>query len=446
MADNREREQTVALRSVLIVTYHFPPSAASGSFRMLGFARHLPRHGWRAVVVAPPSLPWEPVDPDLPGQLSPETVVDHVAYPTSRVVRRVAPISAWLPRAARACASAIRGRRPEAVLTSGPPQQVHWLGLWLKRRYGLPWLADFRDPWYPEGRFDRGRDLASWRVGLQEAAVMRAADVVIANAPGACQVLRDAYPQHRAKFVTLPNGYDRETFEALNAGAPTRAPGSPVRIVHAGAIYVGRDPRPFLDAVKTLSESDAQPPIRVEFFGPPPESDLDLRREAEARGLSDVVTVAGQVPYARALREMAGADVLLLMDSPGRTVGVPAKLYEYIGAGRPVLALGERDGDLARVLAQSGIRHRIAHPGDPAAIASALDELCREVEPADPCATPRRDPHRFSRESIAGRLAVLLDRCADRKPVQAERSPDSTESHPTAPSHAVESPVVVGEC
>jgi glycosyltransferase involved in cell wall biosynthesis len=394
------------LRSVLILTYHFPPSSASGSFRMLGFARHLPRHGWRAVVVAPPSLPWEPVDAGLSGRVPPETAVYQVPYIRSKVVRKLAMYAGWLPAAARGCAEAIAEQRPEALLTSGPPHQVHWLGLWLKRRYGLPWLADFRDPWYPEGWLDRGRGLASWQVGAQEAVLVRSADTVIANAPNACKALRDAYPRHRAKFVTLPNGYDREAFEALPAASPARPRGGPLRVVHAGAIYVGRDPRPFLDAVRSLTP---RLPLEVSFFGPAPESGLDLAGEVRARGLDGVVTVGGQVSYARALREMAGADVLLLMDTPGRRVGVPAKLYEYIGAGRPVLALGERGGDLAQVLEQSGLPHRIAPPGDPTAIARALAELAPEAEAVLP---PRANPHRFSREAIAGRLAALLDRSA----------------------------------
>lgn len=398
-------------RRVLILTYHFPPSAASGSFRLLGFARHLPRYGWGGVVVAPPGLPWEPDDPALMERLPPGTEVVHVPYMTSRVARRLAPVAGWLPRAARACGALIRARRPDALLTSGPPQQVHWLGLWLKRRYGLPWVADFRDPWYPEGRFGRGGDLASWRVGVQEAAVVRAADAVVANAPGACRTLCQAYPAHRPKFLTLPNGYDRETFAALAAARPPRPDGAPVRVVHAGAVYVGRDPRPFLDAVRSAAAAGLG--LDVRFFGPPPETGLDLAAEVEARGLGGRVTVGGHVPYERALREMAGADVLLLMDSPGRTVGVPAKLYEYIGAGRPVLALGERGGDLERVLSEGGVPHRIAPPGDPAAITRALEGLAREAA-SRPAPDPARAAHPFSREAITGRLAGLLDSIAPR--------------------------------
>jgi glycosyltransferase involved in cell wall biosynthesis len=396
----------VTLRCVLLLTYHFPPSSASGSFRLLGFARHLPRHGWRAAVVAPPGLPWEPTDAELSKRLPPETTVEHVPYRPGRLASRLAPFACWLPAAARACRKVIEVHRPEAVLTSGPPHLIHGLGLWAKRRFGLPWVADFRDPWFPEGRLERGSDLASRWVDTQERAVMRAADAVVANAPGACRALREAYPALREKFVTLPNGYDREDFAAL-APVPRRPAGAPLRVVHTGAIYVGRDPRPVLDAVHLLDVAGQLPDAEVAFYGPPPEGGLDLAAEAAARGLSGRVEVGGQVPYDRALREMAGADVLLLMDTPGRTVGVPAKLYEYIGAGRPVLALGEAGGDLADVLGRGGVPHRIVPPGDAPAAAHALAELAAEARAPAP---PARDV--FSREAITGRLAALLDRCA----------------------------------
>ena len=405
----------VALRNVLIVTYHFPPSAASGSFRLLGFVRHLPKHGWRSTVVAPPTLPWEPVDHALSDRVPEGTSIYHVPYAAGKVARTVALNACWLPNAARACALAVNERKPEAVLTSGPPHQVHWLGFWLKRRYGLPWLADFRDPWYSEGRSGIGQSGVGVRA--QEAAVMRTADAVIANAPNACKTLRDAYPKQRTKFVTLTNGYDRETFDDLAARRPLgRQPGAPAKVVHAGAMYVGRDPRPFLDGVKLATETQSAS-LEVDFYGPPPEMEVNLAAESKQRGLSDRVTVHGQVPYARALREMAFADINLLMDTPGRLIGVPAKLYEYIGAGRPILALGEQGGDLAQVLEQSGLPHRIAPPDNPRAIASALADLASLSADAF---LKRSDPHRFSREAIAGRLAALLDRSTGRNSAQPE--------------------------
>ncbi len=409
-------------RTLLMLTYHFPPSAASGSFRLLGFTRHLPAHGWRTAVVAPPSLPWEPVDPGLVDRLPAGTATYRVPYIKSRLARKLARYHGWFPGAARACRAAIRAQRPAAVLTSGPPHDVHWLGWWMKRRYGLPWFADFRDPWFSEGGFDRREAVGCWRVRMQESRIFRAADYVIANAPGACRALQERYPRLAEKFVTIPNGYDRETFEAVAAETYPRAPGAPIRVLHAGAMYAGRDPLPFLDAIRALTGPGAKRSWDVRFLGPPPENGLDLAEAVTARGLGESVSIAGQVPYDRALREMAGADILLLMDSPRRSIGVPAKLYEYIGAGRPVLALGERGGDLAAVLEGSGIPHRIAAPGDSSAIASALSELAEEVESQASALVPRT-AHPYSREALTGQLAALLDRCAGFEAEQSRAVP-----------------------
>ncbi len=173
----------------------------------------------------------------------------------------------------------------------------------------------------------------------------------------------------------------------------------------------GEIPDRFWTPFKLSSRRKAQgaPPLEVDFYGPPAETGIVLDDEVRGRGLDGRVRIHGQVPYARALQAMAGADILLLMDSPGRTVGVPAKLYEYIGAERPVLALGARAGDVGWVLAESGIPHRIAPPDDAGAIARALTELS---QPAVDLPTPPGDPHRFSRESITGELALLLNRVA----------------------------------
>src|SRR5437764_8105507 len=92
-------------KKLLLITYHFPPSAASGTFRLLGFARHLPTFGWQPLVVAPPSLPWEPLDPQLGEQIPDEVVVQSVPYPAAapRLLRRFAQHAVWLPRALSAC-------------------------------------------------------------------------------------------------------------------------------------------------------------------------------------------------------------------------------------------------------------------------------------------------------------------------------------------------------
>ena len=110
---------------------------------------------------------------------------------------------------------------------------------------------------------------------------------------------------------------------------------------------------------------------------------------------------------------MVQADVLLLLDTPGRRAGVPAKLYEYIGAGRPILALAELDSDVAWVLRESGVAHRIAPPLDAEAIRRALTELLQDPATARCGGQPRLVQPRFTREQLAGELAGLLDSCLE---------------------------------
>jgi glycosyltransferase involved in cell wall biosynthesis len=411
---------------VLLLSYHFPPSAASGTFRLLGFARHLPRFGWNTVVVAPPGLPWEPNDDTLLDRVPPETTVYRVPYPARlpRAVRWLAPWGVWLPYARTAARRAVAEHRPDAVLTSGPPHGIHLLGRFVQKRYGLPWIADFRDPWVTGEGFTRPWGVKQrWEL-YWERQVMRRADVVVANSPGACAVLQSSYPASAGRIMSLTNGFDPESFPA----AQESPVGSPIRILHAGQLYAGRDPRPLLDAVRRVPAG--VPPFRFEFLGRTDyEKGADLSAEAKRRGVEAFVLCRGQLGYQQTLLEMRQADVLLLMDTPGRKVGVPAKLYEYLGAGRPILATGEADGDLEAVLRESGAAYRIAPCNDPERIARGVVELVQGVASGEVHHPSSEQRLRFSREALAGRLAATLDGCL----AQRKTPPLSPKATPLTP-------------
>ena len=145
-------------------------------------------------------------------------------------------------------------------------------------------------------------------------------------------------------------------------------------VVHTGELYVGRDPRPFLDALQQLDPSDA--PARVEFIGRKTEGQFDLPTEISKRGLSERVHVVGQIPYGDALARMMNAGILLLVHTPGRPLGVPAKLYEYLApAGRSWRSPSPRATRLG--LRESKVLHRIVSPTDVAGIRQAVIELSR---------------------------------------------------------------------
>jgi glycosyltransferase involved in cell wall biosynthesis len=395
----------MTLRTLLLVTYHFPPSAASGSFRLLGFARHLLARGWRTVVVAPPSMPYESVDEELGSKVPPETTVYPAPYPKgNRLTRRLAPDSIWFPNAWKACRRAIAAEKPDAVLTSSPPHAVHVLGRLLRCRYGLPWVVDFRDPWtYGQGR-PRQRTWVAHGEAIKEKIVLRAADAIIVNTPRARAALAKDLPAFADKMHVIPNGFDPESFP-LDDGPRTRP--ATLSIVHAGEIYAGRDPRPFFDALLAMQLPPRTPPLQVTFLGNSTDPRHDWPKEIQARGLENVIHFAGRVDYGQALKVMQKADILLLLDSVGRRVGIPAKLYEYFGARRPILALAE-EGDISWALAKSGVCYRLAHPTNPGQIRQALTELISTAADYGSATQPISED--FMRARLAGQFADVLDK------------------------------------
>ncbi len=405
----------MSARKVLILTYHFPPSGAVAVYRVLGLVRYLPRCGWETVVVAPPHLPGEPVDEELTARVPAETAVCRVPFPTSRVLRccgQYAPHLLWFIRARAAAERAIREHRPAAVLTTSPPHRLHLLGLWLSRRRGLPWLADFRDP-LVSGRSRGAGSFVQRRLGWRwEEVVLRNAAAVVANTPGAAASLQEAHPRHADKIVAIPNGFDPENFTAL----PRRSPSGPLCILHAGELYNGRDPRPLLDALQGLRSAvpGEEPPFRLRLLGRATDSRYDLAEEIRRRGLEGIIDLLGQVTYDRALEEMQRADVLLLLNPPDSRISIPAKLFEYLGAGRPILALARPDGDVAWALRTAGGPHRLVSPLDPAAIRTALLELRQEAITGQNCNLASSGKLEicstvFTREQMARRVAAVLD-------------------------------------
>lgn len=405
-------------RSVLFVTYHYPPSAASGTHRILSFTQHLPKFGWRVEVVAPPTIPWEPSDQRLVTRIPADAKINYVDYPTGRLfhpLRKIDGYMAWLPRAISHLRRVIAKNRPDVVVTSGPPHCVHLAGLYFTRRTNIRWLADFRDPWVA-GCFLQSKD--GWRTPFAvcgERRVFHHADAIVVNAPNAQRAVATANPRFATKLHCISNGYDAEQFSRLTH----RSDGN-FRIVHTGELYAGRDPRPFLDATKSFlgDHPEKRSRLKVDFVGTTTAGGLDLGHEITSRGLNDVASIVGQVSYDSSLERMVNASLLLLIDTPSRMLGVPAKLYEYIGANRPILALAAPNSDVDSVLKISNRWNRLVSPTNAVAIQRALEEATAPSSASSPGAT---ESAVFSRESLARKLSDLMtdllanNQCADLK-------------------------------
>ncbi len=410
-------------RRLLLLTYHFPPSAASAVFRLLGFVRYLPEHNWDVTVIAPPEMPGEPRDAGLLKEVPACIKVRAVPIPmgiTSRVARRYFGDSVWLPRAWSECKRVVAEWRPDCVLTSSPPAAIHALGHLVSRRFGIPWLADFRDPWIAGYATDAAQSIRGRWAVRAEWSIMRNAQRVIANTPRMCDVFRQAFPEHSAKFTVISNGFDPERFQQADATTRVTPPfgltapatqSAVTTLVHAGELYHGRNPRPLFESLARLERTRRmdQPAWRFRLLGQSIENRGDLLAAVRAYDLEHVVQFEGQVPYGDALRAMGTADILVLLDTPGRRWGVPAKIFEYLGARRPILALADPAGELPWVLGTNG-PHRVVDCHDVAGIERALTELSANLHLGHLTALDEQHVRQFTRAELAAKLAGELER------------------------------------
>ncbi|HQU16094.1 MAG: hypothetical protein B7Z66_07910 [Chromatiales bacterium 21-64-14] len=419
-------------RRLLVIAFHYPPdNSSTGVLRTLKFTEYLADHGWSSEVISVPEDLYESRDPALAAAIPSHVNVHRVwAADVKRLlgVRGVYPQALafpdrywpWWRAAVRKGAELIAAGRVDAVYSTYPMATAHLIGLRLHRRFGLPWVADFRDPWIEDSmpRFRR------WAEGAIERRVMARAGRVICNTPAMCQYLRGRYPRlPPERFVTITNGYDEKDFVDLEPEGIDR-----FEILYPGAIdAVNRDPLPLLAAVRLALERGwlDRNDLQVTLLGGGPYADTETFRRALAQsGVADVVSVqAGRMPYRRALQRMAGADLLLALSEPAgedararrnRTwtyMQVPAKTYEYLRVGRKILALMS-GGAVAELLEQT-LGLATIPPHDIEAVAQALRthyELRRTEAAAVPQSEPLPQVEAYSRERLTACLAAELER------------------------------------
>jgi glycosyltransferase involved in cell wall biosynthesis len=323
----------------------------------------------------------------------------------------------WVPAALVQAARLLRRTPVELLYSSHPPASGHLLALLLKWATGLPWVADFRDGWTSDP-LDPGLEHGGWRLALEQAlerAVVRRADAVVAATEISAAHLRQLCGPETDKVKVIPNGFDPE---ALGPPAPLPPLSPPLRLVHTGAFrysHPRRTPFPLLAALDLLLAEDPAwaGRLQVVLVG-----QLTPEEEAATAGLvqAGLVELVGPQPREEALRLQAAAHLLLLVDHvrPWPASNVPGKLYEYLAAGRPVLALCG-PGMVQRLLSELDAGRCVAGD-DPVAIAAALRDLYRAfVEGRMPSPARPEQLLRFHRSRLAGELAACFDQVLAKK-------------------------------
>ena len=312
----------------------------------------------------------------------------------------------WARRARAVTARRLARGDVTALLSTSPPDSVHLAGRALARRFRLPWVADFRDPWIGLHFRTPPSDWHRTRHAAMEAAVVSEADAVFAASRTHADELAAAFPARAARIHHVPNGY-----EPVGEGAAGATPPDADRflVVFTGTLAEMPDAFTFLDALHDVlaRHPEGRRRLRVRFAGP---YETGVEDRAIALSLKGIVEFLGPISHARARALQHEADLLLLWKPRGdgyRTM-VPGKLYEYLESGRPILAALRAEEEVARVARDGGAT--VVEPGQREPMRAALErayDRWRAEGPAAPREVPWLGSH--TRAELARRTAALLE-------------------------------------
>lgn len=404
-----------------MIAYHFPPLAgSSGIQRTLRFAQHLPKFGWEPLVLTAHPCAYERTSDDLMADVPANIVVRRAfALDTARhlaiggryigAMARPDRWASWKFDAIREGMHMIHEFAPQAIWSTYPIATAHMIGAELHRRSGLPWIADFRDPMVQDGY---PTDPLVWQSfkSIEEQA-LSSARFSLFTTPSAAKTYQQRYPNMAAQVAILENGYDEETFVAVdrvNQKQQSIFPGA-VTLLHSGIVYPAeRDPTQLFEALGFLKQKGIIQPGTLKIrFRAAVHDDL-LNALAQQHNVADLIDCQPAIPYREALAEMLAANGLLVMQASNCNEQIPAKIYEYLRAKRPILALTDPEGDTASTLRNAGICD-IARLDSTSEIEHALQRFVDAIRQGQAGLPDAAVVAEASREGRTAQLARYLD-------------------------------------
>ena len=388
---------------VLLIACHFPPENIVGSLRPGRFFRYLPEFGYEPYVLTASPQP----QPDPRVSVAPY-VHDWMGKFWLLTLAPYDDKPSWAAVAERAGTELLRRHNLRLILSTSPPYSVHNAAAALARRFDIPWVADVRDPLV--GNASRGaHPLHAW-IDRQVERTILSANRVVLNTEAAQADWRRRYPADANRLDVLYNGFDP-------ANLPEPAGPLPVRqrriLLHAGSLYNHQYVEILLRALRGLLDRsllDANS-FQFQLIGSVPDSipALDDFQFLVARQLVD--NAGRHLPQAQAHHRMRDSDYLLLLDyyKEGGSLQLPAKIFDYLPVGRPILAITTPGSPMHRVLELSGLPHVALFPSDSAG--AAMDKIQRLLTiPAGPYPLSAEYRRQFDGREQTAALARILDR------------------------------------
>jgi hypothetical protein len=410
-------------RRVLMLAFQFPPyDESTGSQRILAFARHMPALGWSPIVITARTSAYPRINPATLDGIPPgTTVLRAFGFDVARTLsfKGIYPRAfgtpdrwnSWIAGSIATGWKAARVYKPSALWATFPTPSAIAAGIGLKRLTGLPLIGDLRDPMlyetWPETKWERKV------YGALERALVRHASAIVLTTPGARKLYRERYPEHADKFCTITNGMEPILDAAPANDDDMRTSGRTVTLIHSGLMEMpDRDPAAFFAALRELAQSGRLANRRVRIVlrasGREPRYG-DLLR---ANGIGELVELAPRVSRAEAMHEMRSASGLLLFQGKPCNRQIPAKAYEYLFMGKPIICLADAAGDTyALVHGEWGVPY-CADMDNPQAIARTLGSFLDDHESGKAYVPSAAFRERHTRRAQAVQLSELLEKIA----------------------------------
>ncbi len=422
-----------APKKVLILTYYWPPAGGPGVQRVLKFVKYLPEYGWDPIILTVKNGEYPALDPSLLKEI-PEGVKVYATQSLEffslfkRLTGRNAQIPietyilnrkktgwkdrlfawirqnlflpdarlGWAPFAFRKGMAIIRKEQPALIFSSSPPHSLQLAARRLAMKSGLPWVADFRDPW-TEAFWDKSLGRTPWaavRNNRMEQRVVGQADALITVSNGVRELL---VKSPRANTYVIPNGYDARDFSAKKEPSPR------FRIVYAGHVAASQNPVKFFHAIAALRPSFGKT-LDIRFYG---KADEEVREAIAREGVGDLVHLLPYLPHDQILREIVNADLLLLLIPGENGKGIlTGKVFEYLAAGNFILGIGDETGEAAALLDECRGGVMIGYDKDPFPV---LEEQIRRWQGGIPHETKTEEILRYDRKALTARLSAVFD-------------------------------------
>lgn len=410
-----------------MIAFHYPPfRGSSGIQRTLKFGRYLPDYNWQPIVLTAHPRAYSQVSEDQLQEIPKNAIIKRAfALDTAQHLSLRGSYPRWLALPDRWISwwlgavpvglGLIYKYRPRVIWSTFPIATAHLIGWTLHRLTGIPWIADFRDSMtednYPP-------DFATWRVyrWIERHTVKHCARAVFTT-PGALRMYIERYPEiPRDRWTIIANGYDEENFieaekmitsRGIRPYAPTK--NHPITLVHSGLLYPWeRDPSAFFAALAELRRTGRVSPSNLRIILRASGYEDYYRQNLRKMGIEDLVFLEPPLSYQDALAEMLWADGLLIFQASNCNHQIPAKIYEYLRARRPIFAMTDPKGDTANLLKTLGIDTLVPLDSKEQIMQGLLDFLAQVHKGKAPIANAI-DIANLSRKARTRELAELLN-------------------------------------